>query len=117
IETVAVRVRDVTNSIVQAPGGERRAADFLYRRLEDSLRGSEANVRESVRDYVAVAQAPLLDAGCGRGELLAACKEAGIDARGFDTNERSVADLRARGLDATLAGVPECFDAIADSSI
>jgi len=45
------------------------------------------------------------------------CREAGIDARGFDTNERSVADLRARGFDATLAGIPECFAPIANGSI
>lgn len=118
IETVAVRVRDVTNPLIErAAGGERRADDYLYRRLEDGLRGSEAEVRASVQDYVAIAQAPLLDVGCGRGELLRACGEAGISARGFDTNERSVADLRARGVDATLAGVPECFDGVADGSI
>jgi 2-polyprenyl-3-methyl-5-hydroxy-6-metoxy-1,4-benzoquinol methylase len=126
IETVAVRVRDVTNVALERAGdGERRAGsgdprfanDFLYRRLEDGLRGSEAEVRASVHDYVSMARAPLLDVGCGRGELLAACKEAGIDARGFDTNERSVADLRGRGLEASVAGVPECFAGIAAGSI
>src|SRR4051794_12669243 len=95
IETVAVRVRDVTNPLIERPAvGELRADDYLYRRLEDGLRGSEADVRASVQEYVAMAKAPLLDVGCGRGELLRACGEAGIDARGFDTNERSVADLR-----------------------
>jgi len=74
-------------------------------------------VRESVAPYVAIAQSPLIDIGCGRGELLVACREAGIDARGFDTNERSVADLRARGFDVALAGVPECFASIASGSI
>ncbi len=126
IETVAVRVRDVTNPVVrQAASGERdavtggsqAAADFLYRRLEDGLRGSEAEVQASVRDYVSLAKSPLLDVGCGRGELLAACRDAAIEARGFDTNERSVADLRARGLEATLAGVPECFDGIGAGTI
>src|SRR5258708_13013373 len=32
-------------------------------------------------------------------------------------NERSVADLRARGLDASLAGIPECFENIAKDSV
>ena len=35
IETVAVRVRDVTNPVVASSA----ASDFLYRRLEDGLRG------------------------------------------------------------------------------
>jgi SAM-dependent methyltransferase len=130
IETVAVRVRDVTNARVipsrndtsqegslAAPGMTH--GDFLYRRLEDGLRGSESEVRASIGDYVELAKshAPLLDVGCGRGELLAGCGDAGIAARGFDTNERSVADLRARGLDASLAGVPECFRDVTGGTI
>jgi SAM-dependent methyltransferase len=120
IETLAVRLRDLTNPrVVRAAPVAAASADVLYRRLEDGLRGSEAEVRESIREYVdlAKANAPVLDAGCGRGELLVACKEAGIDARGFDTNERSVADLRERGLDVSLAGIPECFAGIPEASV
>lgn len=113
IETVAVRVRDAVNPAVA------HAPDVLYRRLEDSLRGSEAHVRADVMHYVRLAaeHQPVLDAGCGRGEFLVACREAGIEARGVDTNERSVADLRQRGLDVALAGVPECFASLADGSL
>jgi SAM-dependent methyltransferase len=111
IETVAVRVRDVTNPVVASLA---TASDFLYRRLEDGLRGPV-----DVADYVALAreQQPVIDAGCGRGEFLLACRDAGIAARGFDTNERSVADLLARGIAAAVAGVPGCFANIADASI
>lgn len=117
LETLAVRIRDVTNPIVAASPALR--TDTTYRRLEDGLRGSEAEVRAAVAPYVELAKThqPVIDAGCGRGELLVACREAGIDARGFDTNERSVADLRARGLDATVAAIPECFATIADGTI
>jgi SAM-dependent methyltransferase len=118
IESVAARLRDVTNPFLErAPEAVRN--DFLYRRLEDGMRGSEAEVRASVEPYVELAKthAPLIDVGCGRGELLLACREAGIDARGFDTNERSVADLRARGVDASVAGVPGCFASIASGSV
>jgi len=108
IETVAVRVRDVTNPVLASSIG----SDFLYRRLEDGLRGVV-----DVADYVALAQAPVIDVGCGRGEFLIACRDAGISARGFDTNERSVADLVARGIDASVAGVPGCFANIANASI
>jgi len=108
IETVAVRVRDVTNPVLASSIG----SDFLYRRLEDGLRGVV-----DVADYVALAQAPVIDVGCGRGEFLIACRDAGIAARGFDTNERSVADLVARGIDASVAGVPGCFANLANASI
>ena len=113
IETVAVRVRDAVNPAVA------HSPDVLYRRLEDSLRGSEAHVRADVMHYVRLAaeQRPVLDAGCGRGEFLVACREAGIEARGVDTNERSVADLQQRGLNVALAGIPDCFGAIEDASL
>jgi SAM-dependent methyltransferase len=109
IETVAVRVRDVTNPVLASSAV---ASDFLYRRLEDGLRGGV-----DVADYVALAKEPVIDVGCGRGEFLIACRSAGLAARGFDTNERSVADLVTRGIEATVAGVPGCFANIADASI
>ena len=114
IETLAVRMRDATNPVVSAI-----APDVLYRRLEDSLRGSESHVREDVMHYVRLAadHQPVLDAGCGRGEFLAACRDQGIDARGVDTNERSVADLSQRGFDVTISAIPECFAALEESSL
>ncbi|HJQ40716.1 MAG TPA: class I SAM-dependent methyltransferase [Thermoanaerobaculia bacterium] len=111
IETLAVRVRDVVNPVIASSN------DVLYRRIEDALRGSEAMVRADVAPYVRVAAEPVLDVGCGRGEFLAACRDAGINARGVDTNERSVADLKARGFDVALAGVPECFASLPAGSL
>ena len=114
IESVAARLRDVTNLPIE--NGERRTAsgDQLYRRLEDALRGAP-----DVDDYVGLAREhqPAMDIGCGRGEFLIACRDANIKAKGFDVNERSVADLKAKDIDVTLAGVPECFDGVADGSI
>jgi len=114
IETVAVRLRDAVN-----PTASATSPDVLYRRLEDALRGSETEVRADVMHYVRLAaeQQPAMDVGCGRGEFLVACREAGIAARGVDTNERSVADLQQRGFDVSLAGVPECFASLANGSL
>jgi SAM-dependent methyltransferase len=115
IETLAVRIRDAVNPVITSSG----SSDFLYRRLEDALRGSEAEVRADVMHYVRLAaeHQPVLDVGCGRGEFLAACRDANITARGVDTNERSVADLKARGFDVELGAVPRCFASIGDGSL
>lgn len=119
LETLAVRLRDATNPIIQSAQPSAIAADFLYRRLEDGLRGSEEEIAAAVAPYVELARdhQPLFDAGCGRGELLLRCAAESIEARGCDTNERSVADLRARGLDVALAGIPGCFADLAGASL
>jgi O-antigen chain-terminating methyltransferase len=95
------------------------SSDYLYRRLEDALRGSEAQVRADVEPYVKLASAhqPVLDVGCGRGEFLAAARAAGIQARGVDLNERSIADLKERGFDVSLKGIPDCFGEVEDGSL
>ena len=115
IETLAVRIRDVVNPVVTSSS----SGDFLYRRLEDALRGSEAEVRMDVMHYVRLAaeHQPVLDVGCGRGEFLGACRDAGIAASGVDTNERSVADLKERGFDVALAAVPDCFTSLPHGSL
>jgi 2-polyprenyl-3-methyl-5-hydroxy-6-metoxy-1,4-benzoquinol methylase len=119
IEAVAARWRDVTNPLVSTEDRGPKTEDFVYRRLEDSLRGSEKEVRDALQPYLAYARdrQPVLDIGCGRGEFLAMCREAGVKARGFDVNERSIADLKKRGFDAMLSGVPECFKGIGDGTI
>ncbi len=119
IEAVAARLRDATNPLLSSEARGPRPEASVYRRLEDSLRGSEAQVRDSLQPYLAYAKShqPVLDIGCGRGEFLGMCREAKIDGRGFDTNERSIADLKQRGFNVTIAGVPECFDGIGDASI
>jgi len=112
IESVAARLRDLATPVLasQTPV----ANDFLYRRLEDALRGDV-----DIEDYVTRARdnQPVMDIGCGRGEFVEACKTAGIDCYGFDINERSVADLQKRGLNVTLASIPQCFEGIKHGSM
>lgn len=119
IEGLAARVRDLSNPVVGAPVAAVSSADFHYRRMEDALRGGESEVRDAARHYVRYAKeiGPVVDVGCGRGEFLSLCSEEGISAIGFDSNERAVADLVAKGLDARLGLVPSCFEGVADRSI
>lgn len=112
IETVAARLRDVTLPVLRDPDARRFREDFVYRRLEDGLRGSGEEIRKSLEPYIAWGgkMPPVIDVGCGRGEFLEMCRESQIPAKGFDTNERSVADLRSRGFDVSLGSLPGCLD-------
>jgi O-antigen chain-terminating methyltransferase len=61
--------------------------------------------------------ADVLDIGCGRGELLAALKTAGVSARGIDANDSMVAAARERGLDAAHADAHAYLDALPAGSL
>src|SRR5262249_39270339 len=72
-----------------------------YFAFESKLRGRTEGVRERQSVYVDDFReaAPVLDIGCGRGELLGLLREAGVDARGIDPDADMVAFARGEGLD------------------
>ena len=94
-----------------------------YFAFESRMRSPTAEVLERQRPYVDLLSgaAPVLDLGCGRGELLSLLREAGIEARGVDADGDMVAFAAGEGLDvvqsdaqAFLAGVDDgSFGAIA----
>ncbi|HEY0590891.1 MAG TPA: methyltransferase domain-containing protein [Thermoanaerobaculia bacterium] len=118
-ETALARVRDVVLPLLATSPRPEAAEEWLYRRLEEGLRGSESEVREALGPYVEYARrsAPVIDAGCGRGEFLELCRREGIEARGYETNARSVADLQARGLAAEVGAIPSCFTQLGEASV
>jgi O-antigen chain-terminating methyltransferase len=65
------------------------------------MRGRTEDIRERQRAYLDDfrAAAPVLDLGCGRGELLALLRDAGVEARGVDADADMVAYARGEGLD------------------
>ncbi len=73
-----------------------------YVGFEDQFRGSQADIRARLADYVPLFAGAnnVLDVGCGRGELLSLFKDAGISAKGIDLNPAMVAACKERGLDA-----------------
>jgi O-antigen chain-terminating methyltransferase len=75
------------------------------------MRAPVAEVRERQRPYVSLLRdhAPVLDLGCGRGELLALLREAGVEARGVDANVDMVAFARGEGLDVEQADLLEAI--------
>jgi len=83
----------------RASRGELPAA--VYSLFEERFRGSPAEIAEGQRAYLpflAGAPGPVLDAGCGRGELLALLRDAGIPALGVESNPISARLCREAGL-------------------
>lgn len=97
----------------------RAAALPDYFGFEARLRGSTDEIRERQQPYVERLRdaAPVLDLGCGRGELLALLRDAGIDARGVDANADMVAFARAEGLDVEQASAHDALAACADGTL
>lgn len=84
-------------------------ADALpdYFAYESRMRAPVEEVRERQRPYVDLLRghAPVLDVGCGRGELLGLLRDAGIEAGGVDASADMVAFARGEGLDVEQADV------------
>jgi SAM-dependent methyltransferase len=99
-----------------------RVDSVTYVGFEDRFRGSEAEIRTRVEDYVPIlAAAPgvdgIVDIGCGRGELLTALKEQGVKARGVDMNPAMVELCRGRGLDVEAGDALSYLEGQGDASI
>jgi O-antigen chain-terminating methyltransferase len=86
-----------------AAAATRAADDAAYVAFENRFRGDPEEILERLRGYVPLFEglAPVVDLGSGRGEFLVLLKEAGIAARGVESNAQMVQAARARGLDVT----------------
>ena len=93
------------------------ALDWL--RFADRFRGSEEYVRESQRRYVEKFRESreVLELGCGRGEFLAALRDAGVRARGIDLSDECVALCRGKGLEVEKADLFEYLRGLADGAL
>jgi SAM-dependent methyltransferase len=90
-----------------------------YFAFESRMRGSVHAIRERQRRYVDDFRdaAPVLDIGCGRGELLALLREAGVEARGIDADADMVAFARGEGLDVEQADLLEYLERVDAGSL
>lgn len=95
---------------------------FSTSRLVEELRGTRTELSERYRDIAErlADSGPVLDVGCGRGELLALLKDSGVEASGVELDPELAREAQALGLsveqgdgvarlgevvDATLGGV------------
>ena len=85
-------------------GSDLRASGDQYADFLAVFRGPYERVLELMQPYSALlaGQGPLLDVGCGRGELLEIAEQAGIEARGVDLDEELVRQANAQGRTAVV---------------
>ena len=90
-----------------------------YFAFESRMRGSVEAIRERQRRYVDDFRGarPVLDVGCGRGELLELLRDAGVAARGIDADADMVAYARGEGLEVEQADLVEHLESLADGSL
>jgi O-antigen chain-terminating methyltransferase len=99
--------------------------EAFYVAFEDRFRGTREDIKQRVSIYLpivraagaGVAEAPVLDVGCGRGEWLELLREEQLQARGVDVNPVAVAGCRARGLDVVAADALDHLRALPDASL
>jgi len=100
-------------------------ADAGYLSFEDAFRGPREEIKERISIYVpklraveaGTDKAPILDLGCGRGELLEVLREQGLKASGVDSNTAAVDKCRELKLDVVLGDMFEVLGKLPDGSL
>jgi len=100
-------------------------ADAGYLGFEDAFRGSREEIKKRVSIYVArlraaeagTDKAPILDLGCGRGELLEVLREQGLKASGVDSNTAAVDKCRELELDVLMGDAFEALGKLPEGSL
>src|SRR2546421_2145156 len=103
-------------TVAAQPGAAAVPDYFAY---ESRMRGSTESVRERQRVYVDDLRdaIPVLDVGCGRGELLSLLRDAGVEARGIDADADMVAYAQGEGLDVQQADLLEYLRGVDDGAL
>lgn len=93
--------------------------DYKYSNFEFRYRGSEVLIRERFGAYVDLfdGDAPVLDAGCGRGEFLELLADRKRRCYGIDINDEMVAHCREKALRAEKADLVQHLSGLADESL
>ena len=87
--------------------------DAMYVSFEDQFRGTRGDIKKRLGVYLPYmekagagsTEAPILDAGCGRGEWLELCKDNNLEACGVDINRVMVSQCGEAGFDVVESDV------------
>jgi SAM-dependent methyltransferase len=104
---------------------EKRPLEALYVSFEDQFRGTREDIKERCRVYLPLMKEaglgtdamPILDLGCGRGEWLELLREAGLQARGLDSNPILVEECRKRELEVVEGDLIAYLRSLPDASV
>jgi SAM-dependent methyltransferase len=113
----------VASDVVQPFSGERdHLLDAMYFALEDTLRGTPEQVKETVQVYLPVLRdagvtTDILDVGCGRGEWLEVLRDNKFQARGIDTNRVVLQRCRELSLDVVETEALTYLGSLADGNL
>lgn len=98
--------------------------DMFYNLFEQEFRGPEEIIKERQSIYLPDIKKAFekcggfaLDFGCGRGEFLELCRDAGIKAKGVDLNESMAKRALNKGLDVEICDGFEYLHSIPDESL
>lgn len=94
---------------------ERFAAAF--RGSQEALEARYADLADAIAAAATAAAGPVLDLGCGSGDMLALLTARRVEARGIDSDVESVALARSRGLVVERGDVLDALRATADGSL
>jgi SAM-dependent methyltransferase len=90
-----------------------------YVGFEDRFRGSPADIRSRLEEYLPTFSntTDVLDVGCGRGEFLELLREHGVASRGIDVNAAMVEVCRGKGLAVETADALTYLRGLPDGSL
>lgn len=107
------------NSVGEVSNEENLMEDTLYFNLEDKLRGDEYEIAYRQYRYIEYFRnnMPVLDVGCGRGEMLTHLKNNGIEAIGIDSNQFMVDYCLSKDLKVIRANAISYLSGMENSSL
>lgn len=108
INTEYVASDNTQKTIVNSTVSDNHRYDQFYKAFEDRFRGPEDVIEARLREHLPLFQSlplklrkkPIVDIGCGRGELLAILKGAGLRGVGIDMNGAMVQRAIDNGFEA-----------------
>ena len=92
---------------------------YSHEDFESAFRGSRTKILESLQPLVHWFEdcAPVLDFGCGRGEMLELLRDIGVEARGVELDTALVEAARSRGLSVEVGDGMDHLHGCADETL